>query len=81
MNPIMKEIRDIEFNRIKYNEESEDYFEIIEGIIPVLLSAPHGAKHLRNGEWEEEDEYTSSIAIKLGELTGYVEGYFSFMTH
>lgn len=70
MNPILADIRDIEFNRIHYNKESEDYFEIVEGIIPVLLSAPHGAKHLRNGVWKGEDEYTSSLAMKLGELTG-----------
>jgi len=70
MNPTLKDIKDTEFNRIHYNTLSDNYFEIIEGRIPVLLSAPHGAKHLRNGEWKEEDEYTPSIAIKLGELTG-----------
>jgi len=70
MNPTLKDIKDTEFNRIHYNTLNDDYFEVIEGRIPVLLSAPHGAKHLRNGEWKEEDEYTSSIAIKLGELTG-----------
>ncbi|MBW2038903.1 MAG: hypothetical protein JRI46_04790 [Deltaproteobacteria bacterium] len=70
MNLILNDIRDIEFNRIEYNKESDDYFEIIEGKIPVLLSAPHGAKHLRNGVWKGEDGYTSSTAIKLGELTG-----------
>lgn len=70
MNPTLKDIKDTEFNRIHYNTLDDDYFEIIDGRIPVLLSAPHGAKHLRNGEWKEEDEYTSSIAIKLGELTG-----------
>jgi len=36
----------------------------------VLLSAPHGAKHYRNGGFKEEDEYTASLAIKLGEITG-----------
>lgn len=70
MNPTLKEIKDMEFTRIDYNTESEDYFEIIEGKIPILLSAPHGAKHFRNGDFKEEDEYTSSIAIELGELTG-----------
>jgi hypothetical protein len=70
MNPIIKDIRDTEFKRIHYNIQDEDYSEITEGSIPILLSAPHGAKHLRNGEWKEEDEYTFSIAIKLGEMTG-----------
>jgi len=70
MNKILKEIREIEFNQIDYNKESYDYFEVAEGNIPILLSAPHGAKHLRDGKWKEEDEYTAAIAIKLGEMTG-----------
>jgi hypothetical protein len=70
MDAILQDIRSIEFSRIDYNKESEDYFEIIEGEIPVLLSAPHGAKHYRNGSFKEEDEYTASLAIKLGEITG-----------
>lgn len=70
MYPILKEIRTIEFERIQYNSKSDDYFGIIDGSIPILLSAPHGAKHLRDGRWKGEDEYTSSLAIKLGALTG-----------
>ena len=70
MHPIFKDIRAIEFEGIQYNSESDDYFGIIEGSIPVLLSAPHGAKHLRNGRWKGEDEYTSSLAITLGASTG-----------
>jgi hypothetical protein len=70
MHPILKDIRAIEFEQIYYNSKSDDYFGIIEGSIPVLLSAPHGAKHLRDGRWKGEDEYTSSLAIQLGVLTG-----------
>ncbi len=70
MNPLLKEIRDIEFERINYNAESEKYYEVIDGRIPVILSAPHGAKHYRKGSFKEEDEYTASLAIKLGEKTG-----------
>jgi hypothetical protein len=70
MHPILQDIRAIEFERIQYNSEGDDYFGIIEGSIPVLLSAPHGARHLRDGRWKGEDEYTSSLAIKIGALTG-----------
>jgi hypothetical protein len=70
MHPLLTDIRAIEFEQIQYNSESDDYFGIIEGNIPILLSAPHGAKHLRDGRWKGEDEYTSSLAIKLGALTG-----------
>lgn len=69
MHPILKDIRAIEFEEIQYNSASDDYFGIIEGSIPILLSAPHGAKHLRDGRWKGEDEYTASLALKLGELT------------
>ena len=70
MHPILRDIRTIEFERIQYSRESADYFGIFEGRIPVLLSAPHGVKHLRDGKWKGEDEYTSSLAIKLGAMTG-----------
>ena len=70
MNPILRDIKEIEFNQIHYDKESDNNYKIKEGNIPILLSAPHGCKHLRNGKWKEEDEYTSSIAIKLGDLTG-----------
>jgi hypothetical protein len=46
-------------------------FVIIERESPILLSAPHGAICLRNNQeelWHEEDEYTASMAILLGEL-------------
>jgi hypothetical protein len=70
MHPILRDMRTIEFEQIQYNRESADYFGIIEGGIPILLSAPHGARHLRDGRWKGEDEYTASLSIKLGELTG-----------
>jgi hypothetical protein len=70
MDPTLQKLKDLEFNCIDYNTESEDYFEVINGRIPVLISAPHGAKHYRNGSFKEEDEYTSSLAIKIGEVTG-----------
>lgn len=70
MDKTLDQIRRIEFEQIDYHTESHDYFGFIEGKIPILISAPHGARHLRDGSWKEEDEYTSSIAIKLAELTG-----------
>jgi hypothetical protein len=70
MHPILRDIRAIEFEQIHYNSKSDDYFGIIEGSIPILLSAPHGATHLRDGRWKGEDEYTASLAIQLGALTG-----------
>ena len=70
MHKWLEHIKKIECKQIDYHKESGDYFEFKPGKIPILISAPHGARHLRNGSWKEEDEYTSSIAIKLAELTG-----------
>ena len=69
-HPLLRDIRAIEFEQIQYNSEGDDYFEIVEGNIPILLSAPHGARHLRKGTWKGEDEYTAALAIALGRLTG-----------
>jgi len=69
---IVEDIRNIEFNEISYDVANSDYYGYIKGKIPVLISAPHGAKHFRTREkrWKGEDEYTASLAIKLGQLTG-----------
>lgn len=72
MPNLLKGIKQIEYNLINYDTPSAEYFGYIKGRIPILISAPHGAKHFRSrwGRYKEEDAYTSAIAIKLGELTG-----------
>ncbi|MCU0485611.1 MAG: hypothetical protein MUC85_05810 [Anaerolineales bacterium] len=40
------------------------------GNIPILISAPHGAVHTRDGNPKEEDEYTAGIARFIGSRTG-----------
>jgi hypothetical protein len=74
MTNLLEDIKKIEFTVIRCDEQSADYFRYIGGRIPILISAPHGAKHYRKrdgeGHWKKEDAYTSSLAIKLGQLTG-----------
>lgn len=70
MEKTIEEIKRIEFEEIDYWKESSDYYRFKKGTIPILISAPHGARHLRNGKWKGEDEYTASIAIKLADFTG-----------
>ncbi|MGD0229323.1 MAG: hypothetical protein ABSC19_03055 [Syntrophorhabdales bacterium] len=69
---ILDEMRQIEFTRIDYDEEASPYYGYVKGSIPILISAPHGAKHYRaaEGKWRDEDAYTSSLAMVLGRLTG-----------
>lgn len=47
-------------------------YTVLNGELPVLVSAPHAVKHLRVGvvEPKEEDEYTGTLARLLHALTG-----------
>lgn len=47
----------------------EDEFRYIPGERPVLVSAPHGAAHYRNGRLKEEDEYTAALVQYLCDQT------------
>jgi hypothetical protein len=68
---LLDELKQIE-GLIDYNETAVPYFDYVEGTIPILISAPHGAKHFRAREnrIKSEDAYTAAIAIKLARLTG-----------
>ncbi len=60
-------------HEVFYNEpprDGEQPFAYQPGHLPILLSAPHGAEHLRNGRFKDEDEYTASIARLVAENTG-----------
>lgn len=35
---------------------------ILEGRVPLLVSAPHAARHWRGTAWKREDEYTAALA-------------------
>lgn len=59
---------DVKYQIPAANDQEE--FRYISGKIPVLLSAPHGAVHIRNEKPKEEDEYTAGFARLIGELTG-----------
>lgn len=54
----------------EYATEKEPEFAYRLGSIPVLVSAPHGAAHMRKGKYKGEDEYTAAFARLLGEETG-----------
>jgi hypothetical protein len=59
-------------NDVRYQDfssETEPEFLYETGKIPILISAPHGAVHTRNGD-KEEDEYTAGIARLIGRKTG-----------
>jgi hypothetical protein len=55
---------------VRYQEPGEPELGYAAGRLPVLLSAPHGAVHTRNGLPKEEDEYTAAFARLVAEMTG-----------
>ena len=60
-------------NDILYQEYANDKqpeYAYIKGNIPILISAPHGAVHTREGNIKEEDEYTAGLARLIGNRTG-----------
>lgn len=48
----------------------EPPFRYQPGRLPVLLSAPHGAAHRREGRYKQEDEFTAAFVRLLAERTG-----------
>jgi hypothetical protein len=50
--------------------QGEPEFQYEVGKIPVLISAPHGAVHWREGAEKSEDEFTAGLARLAGELSG-----------
>lgn len=45
-------------------------FKIIQGEVPILLSAPHAVKQYRDGKIKAEDRFTGAIVEYLCEKTG-----------
>lgn len=72
MPQIIKRLIELESD-VHYQElalPGEEETGYTQGSIPVLLSAPHGAAHTRNGHPKEEDEYTAGLARLIAEMTG-----------
>ncbi|WP_299029334.1 hypothetical protein [uncultured Thermanaerothrix sp.] len=47
----------------------ERYFRYQPGRLPILLSAPHGAAHMREGQLKEEEDYTAALVRLVAELS------------
>ncbi|MBQ9035439.1 MAG: hypothetical protein IJ099_05710 [Alphaproteobacteria bacterium] len=64
------EINEKIFSANNYDAYGDENYKIIEGTIPVMLSAPHAANHFRNGQKKWADLYTGGIALYLQQITG-----------
>ena len=58
------------FSANNYDGSGDENYIIIEGTIPVMLSAPHAVNHFRDGQKKWADLYTGGIALYLQQVTG-----------
>ena len=68
INQIIKYER--QFSKNLYNGHGRRNFCIIEGEIPVMISAPHAVNQFREGQEKYADRYTGGIAMYLQKMTG-----------
>lgn len=52
------------------NPKKETPFKYLAGTIPVLVSAPHAVRHIRQKKIKQSDIFTGSLACLLNQLTG-----------
>ena len=57
------------FDEFSKKNEKNKSFETIKGKIPILISAPHSVRQIRNGKIKGKDIYTGPIAIVLQQET------------
>ena len=44
-------------------------FTLVDGAIPVLISAPHAVTHMRDSSIKPSDDYTGALALCVAEMT------------
>jgi len=54
----------------RHNPRKVNPFRFLPGDLPVLVSAPHSVRHLRQKKIKPSDEFTGSIACLLNNVTG-----------
>ena len=72
MSDTITRLKELEAD-VRYQEPpgpTEPEWGYIPGRIPILLSAPHAAAHVRAGKPKEEDEFTAGLARLVAERSG-----------
>ena len=59
------------YNKIfdEYQNKQKESFKTIEGKIPVLISAPHSVRQLREGKIKGKDQLTGAMVIEIAKQT------------
>lgn len=58
------------FSINNYDGAEGENYKIIEGTVPIMLSAPHAVNHFRNEQKKWADLWTGGIALYLQQVTG-----------
>ncbi len=72
MSDTITRLKELEAD-VRYQEPptpAEPEWGYTPGRLPILLSAPHGAAHVRAGKPKEEDEFTAGLARLVAERSG-----------
>jgi len=72
-DPRLQRLVDLEQQTVMYGQaapEGESPIRVVRGSQPILISAPHSARHWRENDWKQEDEYTAAISWFLHETLG-----------
>ncbi|MCL4295126.1 MAG: hypothetical protein KJ077_05340 [Anaerolineae bacterium] len=68
-----QQISHFETTHVRYSDDplpGQPSFRYRAGTRPVLISAPHGARHWREDHWKMQDGFTAALAHVLAEHTG-----------
>ncbi|MCC5911640.1 MAG: hypothetical protein JJT76_14540 [Clostridiaceae bacterium] len=71
-NKLIKNVFELEqqfaFNNYLGKDEGSN-FKYRKGNIPIIISAPHAVKQIRNGKIKNPEIFTGSLALLLGDIT------------
>ena len=73
MNNLLARLLEVERSIVWYDKPApanESAIGLLAGNQPLLISAPHSARHWREGDWKQEEEYTAALGYLLHQATG-----------
>lgn len=74
MKDLIEHMASIELGRFSVNDyrglPDAPAFSVVEGKLPVIVSAPHAVSQLREGRVKPSDDFTGAMALVVAELSG-----------
>jgi hypothetical protein len=73
VDTLLAQLLDAERSIVWYDRAApttESPIGLLRGTQPLLISAPHSARHWREGDWKQEEEYTAALGYLLHQATG-----------